>query len=92
MSWTAPGPSEYSLPRRRGFSVAVMRCCAQGGSTSEFPTFSNGAEGALVTLAFLSCHLECHVPEESPFDFLPRKLDLRKMLTAAFEAAVNFRG
>ena len=40
-------------------------------------------------LAFLSCHLECHVPEESPSDFL---IDLRKMLTAVFEAAVSFRG
>ena len=24
--WTAPKPSEHSLPRSRGFSVAVMRC------------------------------------------------------------------
>ena len=31
-----------------------------------FPTLFNGAEGALVKLAFLSCHLECHVPEKSP--------------------------
>ena len=87
----SPRPSEYSLPLRRGFSVAVMSCVHKGAALPNSP-LSNGAEGALVTLAFPSCHLECHVPEESPFDFLPPKLNSRKMLTAAFEAADNFRG
>ena len=99
VSWTAPRPSEHSLPCSRGFSVAVMRCVHKVAALLHFPTLFNGAEGALVKLAFLSCHLECHVPEESPRASVVWLLPPDTSLTtnvdpcqiSVFEAAVIFR-
>ena len=96
VSCTAPGPSEHSLPCSRGFSVAVTRCVHKAAALLHFPTLFNGAEGALVKLAFLSCHLECHVPEKSPGAsvvwLLPTNTSLATNVdpwkTTVFEAAV----
>ena len=72
-------PSLLNIPCPAAVSVLLLRNVSTRWQHFRIP-HSNGAKGALMKPAFLSCHLECHVAEERPRASIPLTLPLWQTL------------